>query len=1053
MLSVLRVTASNYPVGIFWPLCCQSFELRLLIIPLVSFGHCVVSPSSSYGFWLSLWYLLAIVLSVLRVRASNYPFGIFWPLCCQSFFELRFLIIPLVSFGHCVVSPSTSYGFWLSLWYLLAIVLSVLRVTAFNYPFGIFWPLCCQSFELRLLIIPFGIFWPLCCHSFELRLLIIPLVSFGHCVVSPSSSYGFWLSLWYLLAIVLSVLFRVTVSDYPVGIFWPLCCQSFFELRLLIIPLVSFGHCVVSPSSSYCFWLSLWYLLAIVLSVLLRVTASDYPVGIFWPLCCQSFFELRLLIIPLVSFGHCVVSPSSSYCFWLPLWYLLAIVLSVLRVTASDYPFGIFWSLCCQSFFELRLLIIPLVSFDKGGVDPFSPKYRLSSIICDVASFRLFKPVRSEPLHDNNRKFLHIPFANKGIDAINISNILNRKEVVKEIPPYFKNQSVPIVSYSYTNSIGRKIFNYKEALQDINIEEYLKNPLTCDCSHSPFQYNPSGHVITGDLNIIQHESLRKLISHGPKFREPQHINWKHNFKIIMDAVEDYARRWIKREVDQDPELESLSDWVRTIRSLVQGRIHKLKNCVNSRPKSVFKDQEAVKCLSSLHDKYVIVPADKASNNIVFVCKSYYFECLIKELGINSNTSSNTTYKPTSFDKDEILANHRSFMTSLNIPSGKKSEDLPYLYWIPKLHKTPYKERYIAGSSTCSTKELSIHLTKILSAVKEGQQKYCETVYSRSGINHMWILKNSKDLLDNLKSRSFSQVSSIKTFDFSTLYTTLPHDKLKTRLKETIHKAFSHRNYGSKFVVLGYNSTYFSNKIHKGKTCYSEEQVISMLEFLIDNIFVSFGGTLFQQVVGIPMGTNCAPLLADLFLYSYESEFLQKLVKDKTIHEARAFNFTYRYIDDVLSINNSRFAEFLPLIYPPELEVKETTDTASSASFLDLYLEFDDSGQLSTKIYDKRDDFNFKIINFPNMCSNIPASPAYGVYISQLIRYARGSSNYSDFLKRHLHLRNRLLDQGYKKIRLIRSLKKFIFRYQYLVEIYSVSAEKIISDAFSYSENV
>ena len=75
----------------------------------------------------------------------------------------------------------------------------------------------------------------------------------------------------------------------------------------------------------------------------------------------------------------------------------------------------------------------------------------------------------------------------------------------------------------------------------------------------------------------------------------------------MDVVEDYTRRWIKREVDQDPELESLSDWVRTIRSLVQGRIHKLKNYVNSQPKSVFKDQEAVKCLSSLHDKYVIVP--------------------------------------------------------------------------------------------------------------------------------------------------------------------------------------------------------------------------------------------------------------------------------------------------------------------------------------------------------------------------------------------------------------------------------------------------------------
>ena len=128
------------------------------------------------------------------------------------------------------------------------------------------------------------------------------------------------------------------------------------------------------------------------------------------------------------------------------------------------------------------------------------------------------------------------------------------------------------------------------------------------------------------------------------------------------------------------------------------------------------------------------------------------------------------------------------------------------------------------------------------------------------------------------------------------------------------------------------------------------------------------------------------------------------------------------IDDVLSINNSRFAKFLPLIYPPELEVKETTDTASSASFLDLCLEFDDSGQLRTKIYDKRDDFNFKIIHFPNMCSNIPTSPAYGVYISQWIRYARASSNNSDFLKRHLHLRNRPLDQGYKRFALFDLLK-------------------------------
>ena len=280
----------------FWPLCCLSFDLRLLITPLVSFGHCVVCPLI-YGFWLPLWYLFAIVLSVLWSTASDYPFGIFWPLCCLSF-DLRLLITSLVSFVYCVVCPLI-YVFWLPLWYLLTIVLSVLWSTASDYLFGIFWPLCCLSFDLRL--------------------LITSLVSFDHCVVCPLI-YGFWLPLWYLLAIVLSVLW-FTASDYPFGIFWPLCCLS-FDLRLLITPLVSFGHCIVCPLI-YVFWLPLWYLLTIVLSVLWS-TDSDYPFGIFWPLCCLSF-DLLILIIPLVSFDYCVVCPS-IYWFWLSLWYLLAIV-------------------------------------------------------------------------------------------------------------------------------------------------------------------------------------------------------------------------------------------------------------------------------------------------------------------------------------------------------------------------------------------------------------------------------------------------------------------------------------------------------------------------------------------------------------------------------------------------------------------------------------------------------------------------------------------------------------------------------------------------------
>ena len=76
----------------------------------------------------------------------------------------------------------------------------------------------------------------------------------------------------------------------------------------------------------------------------------------------------------------------------------------------------------------------------------------------------------------------------------------------------------------------------------------------------------------------------------------------------------------------------------------------------------------------------------------------------------------------------------------------------------------------------------------------------------------------------------------------------------------------------------------------------------MLEFLIDNIYVEFGGQVFQQTIGIPMGTNCAPLLADLFLYWYEAKFIQGLLQKKEKKLAQSFNYSFRYKDDVLSLN-------------------------------------------------------------------------------------------------------------------------------------------------------
>ena len=194
-----------------------------------------------------------------------------------------------------------------------------------------------------------------------------------------------------------------------------------------------------------------------------------------------------------------------------------------------------------------------------------------------------------------------------------------------------------------------------------------------------------------------------------------------------------------------------------------------------------------------------------------------------------------------------------------------------------------------------------------------------------------------------------------------------------------------------------------------------------------------------------MGTNCAPLLADLFLYSYGAEFNQTHIKSGKRQLARSFNFTFRYIDDVLSLNNSMFSDYINDIYPEESEIKETIYNSTSLSFLDLLLEFDNDNRLRVKIYDKRDDLNFIIVNYPFLCGNIPQSPSYGVYVSQLIRYARASTLYDDFVSRSFRLTSKLLGQGYKRLKLIDAFKKFYGRHSIIVDNHKTSVITILSD--------
>ena len=248
--------------------------------------------------------------------------------------------------------------------------------------------------------------------------------------------------------------------------------------------------------------------------------------------------------------------------------------------------------------------------------------------------------------------------------------------------------------------------------------------------------------------------------------------------------------------------------------------------------------------------------------------------------------------------------------------------------------------------------------------------------------------------------------------FSTLYTTLPHNLIKNQLIDLIEHTFKREE--DLYLACNAERAFFTAEKYKNYSLWTCQKVTDALVYLLDNIYIRFGSKLYRQNVGIPMGTNYAPLVADLFLFCYERDLMKSLTKEKQYDMIDAFNSTSRYLDDLLNIDNIYFEQMVHRIYPAELQLSKANTSDNETAFLDLNL-YIHNDTVSTKIYDKRDDFDFDIVNFPFLDGDVPRRPSYGVYISQLIRFARASSHVDDFNNRNRFLTAKLLKQGYRGI--------------------------------------
>ena len=669
---------------------------------------------------------------------------------------------------------------------------------------------------------------------------------------------------------------------------------------------------------------------------------------------------------------------------------------------------------------------------------------RWQDLILDIIDTKIYKPLPIKDKKPLSVFKLRINFVNKGLDFIKIRKIIKNDEVTSLLPTCISDdEKVPSVLHKLEPTIRNKIFNYKQTVKDIDcsdLDTFGTGLGKCDCENSSFVDVHHKHIVTGDLRIIKNLLLRKLLSKGPNFREPKPIDLEKCYDAILTGVDTCSENMEQAKKIKTTEL---LPWKNMILSKVRNVIESLKPKIKNTPKKSILKQKAVKdYLTEIHSKYVIVPIDKAANNVAIICKLFYIKHLLDEVGIFHPNPTYTTI--TGKTQSAVISENLEYTEHLGIETDEQDKSLPIMYWTPKMHKTPTGARFIIASKSCSTKKISksvSHCFKIiLNQINNFHHK--STFYSQ--YKKYWVVQNSMQIISDLdKINKRKKAKSISTYDFATLYTKIPHQQLIASLEEAIDFAFNggHKKY------LGFTDkrAFWSSK--SGDKHFTKSSLKVATKHLILSCYFIVGDKLFRQIIGMPMGIDPAPFWANIYLYSYESKYISDLIKSNTTANkilARKFHATSRFIDDLCSLNDGgEFGKNRRKIYSEEMELKEE-HAGLHATFLELDISIN-SRIYIYKLFDKRDDFPFTIIKMPHLSSNIPYNIFYNTILSEILRIARCSLLYADFLIKARELCRRMINQGADTIFAKSSLRRFMEKHSTTFRKFNVSF-RVIAEA-------
>lgn len=673
---------------------------------------------------------------------------------------------------------------------------------------------------------------------------------------------------------------------------------------------------------------------------------------------------------------------------------------------------------------------VHLLVTDKLSQDSPILLYKQYFLQCiDIIECKLYKPIPPKCRKKPPENVCNIFFDNKGVELINIARIFRDPEIVSSLPNTHKIFSTPMVTYKLDQPISCKIFNFNKFVNSLNLDEFLVNPniLPCECDNSPFVDKHHKHIISGDLRIISNNVLRKIFTKGPKYRQNKPVNLEKAKCCILNGLEDCVDTFCNKH---DIHKSVFNEWINKIKAKLNSRIEVLDSTLhNYKCENSLGSPDVKKALELVHSKFVVVPVDKATGNIALICKRFYASVIAKELGLGINNSTETYNVVNHSTTDDIVnKNIKDLKSKFGIENiSKDNHCLPNMYWMPKMHKTPIKARFIIASPKCSIKPLSKAITSAFRLFYRQIENYNYKCRFFTGVNTFWVVQNNRPVIDAMmKLNKRNKAKSISTFDFSTLYTKLPHNKLLDVLHKLIDFCFTGGDH--KYITISKFGARWCKERCDNKISFDKQSMKDAVTYLLSNCFFTVGLKIFCQIIGIPMGSDPAPFFANLFLYHYESKWVNTIKKNDLIRARKLCNI-FRFIDDLNAINDGgEFECNFKDIYPEELVLSKENANNIEATFLDLEIKIE-NGKFLVGLFDKRDNFNFNIVRMPFKCSNLPSNIFYSAIGAETLRIARASNNAISFSSSVKPLVHRMQKQGAQHDRVINVLKKFFNRHQ------------------------